>query len=82
MLIKSRLVDLLFYLKKIAGYRWHVVWGEGRNYWDNGIVGSNPSRGTDICSRVSVFSCSTQMETLRRVDNSSREFYQMSKQSM
>jgi hypothetical protein len=36
-----------------------------------GIVGSNPARGVDVCSRISV-------RSLRRTDPPSKESYQMS----
>jgi hypothetical protein len=41
-----------------------------------GIVGSNPTRGMDVCLRFSVLFCPVQVEALRRADPPSKDSYQ------
>jgi hypothetical protein len=45
---------------------------------NTGIVGSNPTRGMDVCPWFSVFVLSC-VEALRRADPPSKETYQLSK---
>jgi hypothetical protein len=44
-----------------------------------GIAGSNPTRGMDVCPRLSVLCCPVQVEALSRSDPPSKESYQLSK---
>jgi hypothetical protein len=42
------------------------------------IAGSNPSRGMDVCLRVSVLCCPVSVEALHWTDPPTKESYQMS----
>jgi hypothetical protein len=46
---------------------------------NTGIVGLNPARGMDVCSRFYVLCCPVYVEALRWADLQSKESYQMSK---
>jgi hypothetical protein len=43
---------------------------------NTGIVGSNTTRGMDVCPLFSVLRCPVGVETLRRADPPSKESYQ------
>jgi hypothetical protein len=56
----------------------------GRAFQDGGlgrsdaeIVGSNSTRGMDVCPRLSFLYCPVSVETMRRADSPSKEWYQM-----
>jgi hypothetical protein len=40
---------------------------------NTGVVGSNPTRGTDVCPRFSLLCCPVQVEALRRADPPSKD---------
>jgi hypothetical protein len=39
-----------------------------------GIVGSNPTKGMDDCSRLSMLCCLVYEDALRQLDHSSKEY--------
>jgi hypothetical protein len=43
-----------------------------------GIAGSNPTRGMDVCLRLSVLCCPVSVEALCWTDPPAKESYQMS----
>jgi hypothetical protein len=46
--------------------------------WHTGIVGSNPTRGMDVCLS-SVLCCPVYVQALRWADSQAKESYQISK---
>jgi hypothetical protein len=43
----------------------------------DGIMGSSPAQGTDVCPRLSVLCCPVDVEAQRRADFPSKESYSL-----